>query len=111
MKKKLITPASRMEVEGIKGYFIRTVTKFWSSAKINCSKEYLGIDVVLLHQRFCHGHYLWEICKHHAEPPGFYEIVQRLVDSGSVFCDEPVSQEEIIKKFPQLLEAVLYVVY
>ena len=46
--KRPITPASRVEVKNIEGYFIRTVTKFGNSAKIDCPKEYLGRTVYVI---------------------------------------------------------------
>ena len=42
MKKKLLIAENHLEITGIQGYFIRTVTKFGNSAKIDCPKEYLG---------------------------------------------------------------------
>ena len=41
-------PATRLEIESIEGYFIRTVTKFGNSAKIDCPKEYLGKTVYVI---------------------------------------------------------------
>ena len=48
MIRKPITAASRIEVKGIEGYFIRTVTRFGNSAKIDRSKEYLGRTVYII---------------------------------------------------------------
>ena len=48
MKKRPITPANKIEVKGIEGYFVRTVTAFGNSAKIDCPKEYLGKTVFVI---------------------------------------------------------------
>ncbi len=48
MKKIPITSANRLEVTGIEGYFVRTVTPFGNSAKIDCPKEYLGRKVFVV---------------------------------------------------------------
>ena len=48
MKKRPLTPATRLEIEGMEGYFIRTVTRFGNSAKIDCPKEYLGKTVYVI---------------------------------------------------------------
>lgn len=48
MIKRPITPASKIEVKGIEGYFVRYVTKFGNSAKIDCPKEYLGRKVFVI---------------------------------------------------------------
>lgn len=48
MKKRPLTYATRLEVENIEGYFIRTVTKFGNSAKIDCPKDYLGRTVYII---------------------------------------------------------------
>jgi len=48
MKKRPITYANRLEVENIKGYFVRKVTKFGNSAKIDCPKEYIGRTVYVI---------------------------------------------------------------
>ncbi len=45
MKKKPLTAENHLEITGIEGYFVRTVTKFGNSAKIDCPKEYLGKTV------------------------------------------------------------------
>ena len=42
MKKEPLTAENHLEISNIEGYFFRQVTKFGNSAKINCSKEYLG---------------------------------------------------------------------
>ncbi len=48
MKKRSITYATKLEVENIEGYFVRKVTKFGNSAKIDCPKEYLGRTVYII---------------------------------------------------------------
>ena len=48
MKKRPITIANELKVSNIEGYFIRTVTKFGNSAKIDCPKEYLGRTVYIV---------------------------------------------------------------
>ncbi|MCL4333833.1 MAG: DUF2080 family transposase-associated protein [Candidatus Thermoplasmatota archaeon] len=48
MIERLIIPASRVDVRSMEGYFIRTVTKFGNSAKIDCPKEYLGRTVCVI---------------------------------------------------------------
>ncbi len=45
MKKRPITHATRLEVENVEGYFIRTFTMFGNSDKIDCPKDYLGRTV------------------------------------------------------------------
>jgi putative transposon-encoded protein len=48
MKRVEITPATRIEIENIQGFFIRKVTKFGNSAKVDCPKEYLDRTVYLV---------------------------------------------------------------
>ncbi|MEM0135686.1 MAG: DUF2080 family transposase-associated protein [Thermoplasmatales archaeon] len=48
MKKRPVTPANTLEIKGIEGYFVRTVTKFGNSAKIDCPEEYLGRTVYIV---------------------------------------------------------------
>ena len=48
MRKIKTTIANKIIVENIKGYFERRVTKFGTGAKIDCPKEYLGCEVVVL---------------------------------------------------------------
>lgn len=48
MKKIEIEPANRIEIENIQGFFIRKVTKFGNSAKVDCPKEYLDRTVYLV---------------------------------------------------------------
>jgi putative transposon-encoded protein len=40
--------ATRLEVENIQGFFIKTVTKFGTSAKVDCPKQLLGRTVYLV---------------------------------------------------------------
>jgi putative transposon-encoded protein len=44
----IVIPTSMVEVRNIEGYFIRTVTKFGNSAKIDCPKEYVGRTVYVI---------------------------------------------------------------
>lgn len=39
---------NHLEITEIEGYFVRTVTKFGNSAKIDCPKEYLGKTVYVV---------------------------------------------------------------
>ncbi len=48
MKRVEINPATRIEIENIQGFFIRKVTKFGNSAKVDCPKEYLDRTVYLV---------------------------------------------------------------
>ncbi|MEM4089971.1 MAG: DUF2080 family transposase-associated protein [Thermoplasmatales archaeon] len=48
IKKRPLTPANTLEIKGLEGYFVRTVTKFGNSAKIDCPKEYLGRTVYIV---------------------------------------------------------------
>ena len=47
MKKIEIHAQSHLEVDGIQGFFIRKVTKFGNSAKVDCPKD-LGRTVYLV---------------------------------------------------------------
>jgi len=40
--------SNKIEVENIKGYFEHKVTKLGTGAKIDCPKEYLDCEVVIL---------------------------------------------------------------
>lgn len=40
--------SNKIEVENIKGYFEHKVTKFGTGAKIDCPKEYLNCEVVVI---------------------------------------------------------------
>ncbi len=48
MKKKPLIVENHLEISNIEGYFVRTVTKFGNSAKIDCPKEYLGRTVYIV---------------------------------------------------------------
>lgn len=48
MKKLTMEPQTHLKIEGIRGFFIRKVTKFGNSAKVDCPKEYLGHTVYLV---------------------------------------------------------------
>jgi len=48
MRKVEIQPQNHLEIEGIEGFFVRKVTKFGNSAKVDCPKEYLGRTVYLV---------------------------------------------------------------
>ena len=48
MRKIKTTLTNKIEVENIKGYFEHRVTKFGTGAKIDCPKEYLNCEVVVL---------------------------------------------------------------
>ena len=48
MKKVEIQTQTHLEVEGIEGFFIRKVTKFGNSAKVDCPKEYIDRTVYLV---------------------------------------------------------------
>jgi len=48
MNKKPITVQTHLEIDGIQGFFVRKVTKFGTSAKVDCPKEYLGRTVYLV---------------------------------------------------------------
>jgi putative transposon-encoded protein len=48
MKKIPTIVTNEINVENIKGYFERAVTKFGTGAKIDCPKEYLGENVIVL---------------------------------------------------------------
>ncbi len=48
MKHVAIQAQTHLEIEGIEGFFIRKVTKFGNSAKVDCPKEYLDRTVYLV---------------------------------------------------------------
>lgn len=48
MRKINTTISNKIEVENIKGYFEHKVTRFGTGAKIDCPKEYLDCEVVVL---------------------------------------------------------------
>jgi putative transposon-encoded protein len=48
MRRKPITAETHLEVDGIQGFFMRKVTKFGNSAKVDCPKEFIGYTVYLV---------------------------------------------------------------
>jgi len=48
MKKCAIELTNQIEIENIRGFLIRKVTKFGNSAKVDCPKEYIGQTVYLV---------------------------------------------------------------
>ena len=48
MRKIKTIISNKIEVENIKGYFERKVTKFGTGAKIDCPKEYLDCEVYVI---------------------------------------------------------------
>lgn len=48
MKKVTIQTQTHLEVDGIEGFFVRKVTKFGNSAKVDCPKEYIDRTVYLV---------------------------------------------------------------
>ncbi|MDA8056119.1 MAG: DUF2080 family transposase-associated protein [Thermoplasmatales archaeon] len=48
MKRVPMKAAMRLEVENIRGFFIKTVTKFGTSAKVDCPKQFLSRTVYLV---------------------------------------------------------------
>ena len=39
---------NRLEIEGILGFFVKTATRFGTSAKVDCPKEFIGRTVYLV---------------------------------------------------------------
>jgi len=48
MKRVLMTPTTELNIRNIKGFFIRKVTPFGTSAKVDCPKEHMGKKVYLV---------------------------------------------------------------
>ena len=48
MRKVEIQAQTHLEIGGIEGFFIRKVTKFGNSAKVDCPKDYLGRTAYLV---------------------------------------------------------------
>jgi putative transposon-encoded protein len=48
MKIIKINPKTEIVIKNIKGFIKRKVTKFGTSAKVDCPKEYLGKEVYLV---------------------------------------------------------------
>ena len=48
MKRIPMKPSTELWVKNIRGFYIRTVTPFGTSAKVDCPKEHLGKKVYLV---------------------------------------------------------------
>ena len=48
MKKIQLIAKNKINIENIKGFLVRKVTPFGTSAKVDCPKEYLGKTVYLV---------------------------------------------------------------
>jgi len=48
MKKVQIVNKTKLIIEGIEGFVVRTVTPFGTSAKVSCPKEFLDKKVYLV---------------------------------------------------------------
>lgn len=48
MKRVKLTPATTLKLNNIHGFYIRKVSKFGNSAKVDCPKEHLGKTVYLV---------------------------------------------------------------
>ena len=48
MRKIPVKITNKIQVENIEGYYKHRVTKFGTSAKIDCPKKYLGKQVIVL---------------------------------------------------------------
>lgn len=48
MKRIPINPANELTIKNIQGYYVRKVTPFGTSAKVDCPKEHLGKKVFLV---------------------------------------------------------------
>lgn len=48
MARDALVPKRRLEVDGVEGFFVRKVTKFGNSAKVDCPRQYLGRTVYLV---------------------------------------------------------------
>ena len=48
MKRVQITTATELRVQNIVGFYVRKVTPFGTSAKVDCPKEHLGRTVYLV---------------------------------------------------------------
>ena len=48
MKKVPLNKVRKLVLEGIDGFMVRKVTRFGTSAKVSCPKEYLGKTVYLV---------------------------------------------------------------
>ena len=43
-----VTETTRMVVDGVEGFFEKTVTRFGTGAKVDCPKQYLGRAVYVI---------------------------------------------------------------
>lgn len=43
-----VTETTRVAVEGVEGFFEKTVTRFGTGAKVDCPKQYLGRAVYVI---------------------------------------------------------------
>jgi len=48
MKKIKLNTKTELNLKQIRGFLVRKVTKFGTSAKVDCPKEYLGKEVYLV---------------------------------------------------------------
>lgn len=48
MKRVKVIPKTEINIKNIRGFIKRKVTKFGTSAKVDCPKEYLGRTVYLV---------------------------------------------------------------
>lgn len=48
MKKIKLNTQTELGLKNIRGFLVRKVTKFGTSAKVDCPKEYLGKEVYLV---------------------------------------------------------------
>ncbi len=48
MKRIPITPETDLRIKNIRGFYIKKVTRFGTSAKVDCPKEHLGKTVYLV---------------------------------------------------------------
>lgn len=48
MKRIPVNEATKLTIDGVEGFFEKTVTKFGTGAKVDCPKQYLGRNVYLV---------------------------------------------------------------
>jgi putative transposon-encoded protein len=51
MRRRPAKEAVKLTIEGVEGFFEKTVTKFGTGAKIDCPKQYLGRNVFVAVRR------------------------------------------------------------
>lgn len=51
MKRARMKEAVELSVQGVEGFFEKTVTKFGTGAKIDCPKQYMGRSVYVIVRR------------------------------------------------------------